>query len=291
MMMHNKKFRAFTLIELLVVISIIALLVGILLPALGAARRSAQGLICQTNMKNLTTAFVAYGTDHNGWWPARAAGYDSDPENLYLGAWVPAAGLVSASGTKPYPRDIADGDLWDYTPDYGVFECPSDPLAHFSCGLSYSISNHLYREVRTGNFAAATSMEPSYKVTTASGRTAIYPQSDKIRQPSNFIYILDEGGPEEGQANSGLNDGYFENLRSDQPGGNPSPSGADATKWYHSDGSAFGFGDGHGEIRKKTDKEIYSYSYNFKVADTPRYFSYGRIWDPVGQAPIIAGQP
>ena len=83
--------KAFTLIELLVVISIIALLVGILLPALGAARETARGVVCQTNMKNLSTAFVAYGTDNNGWWPSRASGFTSDPRNEELGAWIPGA--------------------------------------------------------------------------------------------------------------------------------------------------------------------------------------------------------
>ncbi len=56
----------FTLIELLVVISIIALLVGILLPALGAARRSAMAMKCASNQKQMGTAWFAYAVDHEG---------------------------------------------------------------------------------------------------------------------------------------------------------------------------------------------------------------------------------
>ncbi len=57
---------AFTLIELLVVISIIALLVGILLPALGSARRSAQMLKCKSNVANITKASLFFAEDNEG---------------------------------------------------------------------------------------------------------------------------------------------------------------------------------------------------------------------------------
>lgn len=83
--------RGFTLIELLVVISIIALLIGILLPALGAARASARALVCASNARSLAQANTIYALDNRD--------YYSSPVNVgarFLSqVIVPGEGIVS----------------------------------------------------------------------------------------------------------------------------------------------------------------------------------------------------
>lgn len=102
--------NAFTLIELLVVIAIIALLIGILLPALGAARATAQDLVCSTTLRSLGTANALYvGTYRDHY---------SSPVNVgakYLGRLViPGKGLqfgaaVLEGNTSPNaPTQVQD---------------------------------------------------------------------------------------------------------------------------------------------------------------------------------------
>ena len=305
--------RGFTLIELLVVISIIALLVGILLPALSAARRTAQGLVCQTHMKNLSTAFMAYAADTDGIWPSWAIIRPLVLENA--GSWVPYVDLRSP--TPGSEQDLTQGALYPYCPDLDVYQCPSDPNSHLSSGLSYSVSSHIYNPpTRAQNISITQSatdwpghpptgpeylVEPAIAITLPGpGATQVrYPRADKFVSPSNLIFLVDEGGPgvglfpedPNGTNNSyiGVNDGLFQNLYSNLPGGNSAFGYTDKTKWYHNNSAAFGFADGHGELRKKDDAEVISYS-KLQRTSTGRFFPYGRIWDPAAQAPEIAGQ-
>ncbi|MEM1166179.1 MAG: prepilin-type N-terminal cleavage/methylation domain-containing protein [Planctomycetota bacterium] len=55
----------FTLIELLVVVAVISLLIGLLVPALAAARETANGLVCQSNMRQIGIGFYTYATDYD----------------------------------------------------------------------------------------------------------------------------------------------------------------------------------------------------------------------------------
>ena len=98
--------RGFTLIELLVVIAIIALLVGILLPALGAARESANTTACLSNLKQIGIGLGNYATDNKGVLPLQRTGFGSDspPGNFWSNVLVAGQYLDApneASGLRP----------------------------------------------------------------------------------------------------------------------------------------------------------------------------------------------
>ncbi len=118
----NNNRKVFTLIELLVVIAIIAILAGMLLPALNKARESAKSINCIANLNSFGKAFSMYALDYDGYVPYGMWSADSSG---YFAGWY--------------------NQLWPYIKNINVFQCPSYTKgAYTGCIIVTEAGNKFY---------------------------------------------------------------------------------------------------------------------------------------------------
>lgn len=122
--------RAFSLIELLVCCAVIALLIGLLLPAAGRARNTAQSLQCLSNVRQLGTGWNLYAHDHQdlamplAFFEASDIGYG---DAIF---WFGTDGRVS--GLVDYQQGLLAPYLTSSQGEWSVYECPSQRWGSYS---------------------------------------------------------------------------------------------------------------------------------------------------------------
>ncbi len=247
-----KAKKGFTLIELLVVISIIALLVAILMPALNIARQQAMMIPCLMNLRTLTTASFMYQSDNDGVMMSSYTWTKPNNPNAsddFLDAWVFGplelnnnGQYVNASNFGYAPVELElnglrNGKIWKYLETVEVFNCPADNRAvkHDVGYRSYSMVCTIRNTHNMGGGLSNQEATEKYGIR----------KMNEIRRPSEK-FIFAESTRQDNAGNIVWNWGAW-TMQLEVPNWGDPPAN------WHVKGTNLGFADGHADKYKWQD--------------------------------------